>query len=622
MRSLFLRLSIALLLSLSTLAITLWWYDLTLPKTKNIATGKPIAFVGSIVNDVLKRPADRLLWQKAETNEPLFNGEAIRTPADANAKILFEGSGRILDIEPGSLIVLQRSEGQIALELMEGAIQVAKNQNAETNSTALVLKSESGQIDLSQASASLSKNAKTGLSLEVLEGTASVKTKDGKNQVIKTGESGQINQSGYDIKQQQIKLGKPAKLVEITDALEPVEFDWSGAPEKSTVGLWIGTKRSNMTEILRTQNASAHQELNLNTKYFWKIALYDQQNQIIAESTTATFETRLKISKEQIMASATPVFPKQKTQIPADLFPHPVTFRWTDSVKDSKLTLVLSKSEDLSQPILSRQIVNEKSYNVPLEAGKYFWQLTSVIGSHTKSSPVIEFDVTKSAKLIEQEKRSVQISWSTSENPIRIFYVNDPKIEFSWSYQVTSPQKFNVTSWKVSLKNAATSQTTLHKSAIQKIEIPALSNTGYHAFIQAYDDKDQLVGTSDEREIALTARPLLMSPTVLGESKSPLKANPDGSLQISWQKIPEAKEYELHLLDKDGKIKNKKRYSGTQTFVRNLLPGEYRVRVLAIDQFARASEPLPPKSIIVPEKSGLRAPSSIRTKVQGQRGSQ
>lgn len=621
MRAIFLRLSIALLLSLSTLAVTLWWYDRTLPKTQNTGTGKPIAFVGAIVNDVLKRPADRLLWQKAETNEPLFNGEAIRTPADANAKILFEGSGRVLDIEPGSLIVIQKSEGQIALELMEGAIQVAQNQSQDPNATGLVLKSESGQIDLSKASASLSKNAKTGLSLEVLEGTASVKTKDGKNQVIKTGETGQINQSGYDVKQQQIKLNKPAKIVELSDSLEPVEFSWTGAPEKATVGLWIGTKRTSMSEVLRTQESISHQELNLNTKYYWKIVLYDQQTQVIAESSTATFETRAKISKEQIMASATPLFPKQKTQIPADVLPTAVQFKWTDVVKDSKLSFALSKSADLSQPLVSKQLTNEKSFSVPLDLGKYYWQLTSVVGTHTKSSAVIEFDVVKSPKLLEQEKRSIQISWNSSENPIQLQYVNDPKIEFAWSYQVTSPQKFDVSSWKVTLKNLSTSQNTVHKSTAQRIEIPAAPATSYRAFIQGFDNKDQLVGTSDEREIHLSVRPLLSSPVIIGD-KGSLKANPDGSLQVSWQKVPEAKEYELQLLDKDGKIKNKKRYASTQANMRNLLPGEHRIRVLSIDQYARSSEPLPPKSILVPEKSGLRAPTSIKTKVQGQRGSQ
>lgn len=623
MRALFLRLSISVLLSLLTLVITFWWSNETLPKTKRNSTDKPIAFVGNLVNDVLKRPADRLLWQNAETNEPLFNGEAIRTPADATAKILFEGSGRVLDIEPDSLIVIQKSEGLIALDLMEGSIQVAKNKDTG-NESSLILKSENGQIDLSKATASLSKNKKTGLSLEVLEGTASLNTRDGKKQLIQTGETGRINQSESIIRQNQIKLLKPHKTAEINgQTLEPTEFTWSGAPVNSEVGIWIGTRRSALQEIQKTRSSTAKVELNVNTKYFWKIVVYDSQSKIVGESSIAHFETRLVLGKTQTLAAATATSPKHKSQIQAEQEPQLVKFKWTDVVAGAKTKFVLSHQSDLNPPLHSK-VTTELGLDLQLNPGNYFWQLTTTANqtlangqsiSQTKTSSIFQFEI------VPSQIRNVQISWSTLNNPIHTFYVKEPRMLLSWTYKPLSNLKTNVSSWKVELKNKTTSEVTFHKSLHQNIEIATNPAFEYFGTIQAFDEKERLLGTSEERTLTLSLRPLLISPQLIAETKV-LQANPDGSLPVSWQKIAEAKEYELQLLDAEGKLKNKKRYQNTQTIIKNLFPGEYKIRVLTIDQFSRLSEPLTPRSVLVPAKSGLRAPSSIKAKVQGQRGSE
>lgn len=628
MRALFLRLSVAVLLSLLTLVFTFWWYDQTLPKNTKNTTDKPIAFVGPIVNEVLKRPADRLLWQNAETNEPLFNGEAIRTPADANAKVLFEGSGRVLDIEPGSLIVIQKNEGQIALELMEGSIQVAKNQNAYQNSN-LVLKSENGQIDLSQATASLSKNSKTGLSLEVLEGTASVNTRDGKKQLIKTGEAGQLNQSGVNFKQNQIKLLKPQKFVDINaDTLDPVEFSWSGIPEKTNVGVWLGAKRNQLKEMLQTTDTSTKLELNVNTKYFWKVVVYDHQKQILGESLTSQFETRLDISKNASLENLTPQFPKNKSKVAIDKIPQNISFKWSSNGKDTKIKFVLSKNADLSNPLPTKQPGQEKFLDASVEPGIYFWQISSTktlangqVVSASAPSAIQQVEIIKSEALLEAEKNRVQISWNSVDNPIPVFYLKEPQLSLTWNYKSTTAAKVNVASWKVNLKNKKTMEEVTHQTTSAKLERASEANAEYTATIQAFDSAEKLIGTSEARDLRVLFKPLLNSPQILGD-KGALQANPNGSLNIAWQKINGAKEYEFQLYESDGKLKNKKRYLSPQTSLQNLFPGEYKIRVLTIDEHNRPSEPLAFKSIMVPAKSGLRAPSAIKTKVQGQKGAE
>ena len=174
------RLLFAAVISSSVFAATFLWYRSSENTNKHASDEKPLAYVGKVFEDIQRRPATRLLWQLVNTGEPLYNGEAIRTSEKGEVRIQFADSDRYLDLEPESLIVIKQSEGEIALDLMEGSLFVnAKAGGADDKSPGLVLNSEGGKVDLSQASASLSKGKGNSLDVQVLEGKASLKSKDG-----------------------------------------------------------------------------------------------------------------------------------------------------------------------------------------------------------------------------------------------------------------------------------------------------------------------------------------------------------------------------------------------------------------------------------------------------------
>ncbi len=130
------RLLAAALSSSSVFAVTWYWYQSSdqshiiarKRKKKKKKKKKPLAYVGKVVEDIQRRPASRLLWQLVNTGEALYNGEAIRTSERGEVRIQFVDSDRYLDLEPESLIVIKKSEGEIALDLMEGSLFV----NAKT----------------------------------------------------------------------------------------------------------------------------------------------------------------------------------------------------------------------------------------------------------------------------------------------------------------------------------------------------------------------------------------------------------------------------------------------------------------------------------------------------------
>ncbi|WP_374032328.1 hypothetical protein [Bdellovibrio bacteriovorus] len=75
-----------------------------------------------------------------------------------------------------------------------------------------------------------------------------------------------------------------------------------------------------------------------------------------------------------------------------------------------------------------------------------------------------------------------------------------------------------------------------------------------------------------------------------------------------------AKEYWL-TIRKDGKELKRSKYMQNSTALKNLLPGEYEVELIAVDTYGRNSQAGPARKLLVPDKSNVRAPTLKKIKV-------
>jgi hypothetical protein len=82
-----------------------------------------------------------------------------------------------------------------------------------------------------------------------------------------------------------------------------------------------------------------------------------------------------------------------------------------------------------------------------------------------------------------------------------------------------------------------------------------------------------------------------------------------------WTKIDGAKTYKVILYDNKGIPKREAQFSKTSTTLVNLLPGEHKVEVQAIDVHGRISEKIAPRAVRVPASSGLLSPKIRKMKV-------
>ncbi len=603
------RLSIAAILSGSGFGATLLWYKST--DRSLINSGEiPLAQVGRVSDEVLRRPPTRLLWHSVNTGDSLFNGEAIRTSTLGEVRIQFE-DGRYIDIEPDSLIVLSKAQGEISLDLMEGGLFV--NAKADGAATAgqggLVLNSAQGKVDLSGASASLSKAEGQNLNLQVVEGSATIQSKDGKTKEISSGKSGTLGSTGIQFDSNQLKIITPTpnKATYIDPTKKPeINFQWTGFPKEWKVSAQVGTARRQLKDVatgdLGTEKLSATLSLG---KHYWRLVARDPAtNEIKAESPVYRLE---------VVARSTPTLlaPNANASIEAENFPTSVQFIWQKSEEESQLVLEVAKDAQLKQKVATQNIYSETKFNLDnLSEGTYYWRMSSYFPNVKEpwSGPLQQFKIVKKA---DSKPIPVNVSWD-KVNPQQ-YFIGEPDLKLAWT---AGPQTELVTNWKVTWKEendvggAGQFFETSDKSLATKVSKPGR----YLASVEAFDAKGRLMGKSEQLLLNVEEKPVLPAPQLL-PLEGQIVSRADGRGELTWKDIEGAKEYEMVVLSKDGKEFLKKRFKDNKMTLINLMPGEYTVNLVSIDEFGRASAVPTQRSLLVPDKSNLRAPALKKVKV-------
>lgn len=607
------RLIFAALTSSSVFAATFMWYKYSDQSQNRSSNEKPLAYVGRVVEDIQRRPAARLLWQGVNTGEPLFNGEAVRTSQKGEVRIQFADSERYLDLESESLIVIKKTEGEISLDLMEGSLFVnAKGSEAEAGG--LVLNSANGKVDLSKASASLSKSSGDSVDVRVLEGRASMRGADGKESEITTGSSGLLGATGFQFDRSNLKILKPETVKPLPLVVEnpkPFQFQWQGFPSDSQVSLWVGDTRKNLKEVsTATKNKNELlAPLGLG-RHFWKLVAKNPQGQVIAESSTY---------KAEVVARYGPTIlsPEPNATVPADQLPFDMSFRWQVGEDTASLSLEVWADEALSQKIYSQSLKETDSVTLPaLKAGTYFWRLSSFfVGDETPLTGQIQKFSLKSAAQVRAENKlppvPVNVAFTMPADQSTQYYVESPKVDFSWA----ADKMENVAKWRVQvLSEGQDPKETKPVDLIEnKISTPVQKPGRYIASIQAFDKDGQLVGSQSSQAIVVAPLPFLKSPQFMPLDGA-LLASMDGRTKLTWENISGAKEYWL-TIKKNGKELRRSKYGTTSTALKNLLPGEYEVEISAVDHYGRNSEKSESRKLIVPDKSDVKAPTLKKIKV-------
>ncbi|MGZ3746447.1 MAG: hypothetical protein ACXWRE_03790, partial [Pseudobdellovibrionaceae bacterium] len=543
--------------------------------------------------------------------------ERVDAAEKGEVRIQFADSNRYLDLESGSLIVIQQNKGEIALDLMEGSLFVAAaKEGAESEGTALVLNSASGKVDLSKASANLSKSNNNQMEIQVLGGSASIKDKNGKDKTLSSGSLGGLGPKDSSFDKASLQILSPAlgKIAYVDpDDKENLNFKWKGFPEGLKVSLYTGLNRKDLKES-STVNASGENTLKTSLplgKPYWKLVAKDPlTHKVVAESSIYRTEV-------QARYAPTVIFPLANAKIPVNKAPFDMSFKWQKGDETSHVVLEVAKDPALKQKVAVKNFTTEEAFTLPaLTEGEYYWRMSSYFEGSEKPmmGKIQKFAVTLASNKPEEKPVQpvpLEISWTVPEDKIQ-FYLEKPTLGLSWS----ANRPAEIVSWRLKYYEEGE-----EPSKFQILEVkgtkaePTVEKPGrYIASLEAIDKEGQVIGTSPSRKIAIALLPLLPPPKLL-PLEGNLVAQGDGRTELQWEKLEGVKEYLLTISNKDGKEIKSLKYTTTQTALKNLMPGEYQLKLTAVDQHGRNSEGGTTRKLIVPDKSNLKAPALKKIKV-------
>lgn len=616
MRSQWKRLVLAAGLSLGCGVATMLWYYGTAKKISN--SGEvPLAQVATVGDEVLRRPATRLLWEQVNTGDNLYNGETIRTSALGELRIQFE-DGRYIDLEPDSLIVLQKMKGEISLDLMEGSLFV----NAKSGEPAagakgeaapgLVLNSKNGKVDLNGSSASLSKGNGDRVNMQVLEGKAKVRGSDGREKEIGIGSTSSIGDTGLQMENTNLVILEPApnKTLYIDpDQENPILFKWRGYPAAWNVAVMAGATRKDLHEIAQTAKPGDSQILTKLPigKHWWRLVAKDPAT---GKTMNESQVTRLDV---QARYAPTVIFPLADAEIPMEKSPYDLTFKWQQAEEVSKVQLEVSQNPSLKPLLANKAFKDADHLTLPaLKEGTYYWRMSSFFegADHPVVGKVQKFALVKH---LSPKKDPVQISWAIPADQMIQNFGSDPKIDLSWK---PKNRKEDIAGYYVRLSNENDKTTEPQKIESRDTHLNAkIPRAGrYIASVDAYDKDGTIIGSSEPVTIAANEVPALGAPTLLPPT-GVLQTRMDGRTEVHWEELPGAASYQLTIIDQTGKELAKKSYTTNTANLKNLMPGQYTVHLEAVDAFGRPGKEGTARTLVVPDSSGLQAPKMKKIKV-------
>lgn len=367
------RIAVSLVLSIAgALATHLWFLNANGNLDIEI-DGRPVARLLSVNSDVQKKPLQRLIWQDVGENEILHHGDQLKTGDLASAKVEFFESDAVIDLEPGSLITIERTNDKVAIDFLEGHLFLV----SEGKGTGLELKS-GGQI--------------------VKDASGAIAAADPAN-----GETSTTTTSLPSVPV--IAVISPSANAEFhvdPENVQPIEWKWvSGLPANLEIDLEIGKSRSSLVKVSEGIQR-LEQGLSLNLKpgdYYWKLIARDPSTEPInsgSRSSTKIFRLKVHPKRPPILTG-----PAANSVLKAEGLGKGILFEWSNPAQLKNLVLEVARSADLKESKKLLDVSSQLRRNVrELATGTYYWRVTGYMGQDRLpvSSAISKFEVKNDAE--------------------------------------------------------------------------------------------------------------------------------------------------------------------------------------------------------------------------------
>ncbi len=356
----------------ASFSLYLFWQDFNMVMSR--LNEKPIATVTWKKKASQRKFSDRLIWDRLQQNADIYNGDTIRTAADAETTITFTDS--VIELAGSTIIQVKVDEyGAASVDLSGGTLSATAG-----NSGTLQLKSGNVTVDLERGSSISAVTAAGGgqtdsmLQLQVTQGNAIISDGEGIHSVQQGG-AVNVTQSGQ-VQSRMITVTEPktqARVLNFSENAYPVRFSWgtNNLPANATVMLEVAYDKK-FTDIHEQVSTSGLRNMTVTCNpgiHYWRIYATDN-GQIIQDSIT---EGRLNILSAP---APTAIVPEQedrfyyRTKLPS------LRFMWKGNEHAARYLFEVANNSDMRNPIIQQNCTMPSSIVSTLGAGRWYWRVT------------------------------------------------------------------------------------------------------------------------------------------------------------------------------------------------------------------------------------------------------
>lgn len=426
-----------------------------------------MARVLTVVNDVKKQDGGKLLWKPVRKGDLLYLGEKLKTSTLSNSKIEFLENGATIDVEQETLIIVNKNQKNLSLQVVEGSLFVVSNKNLPELSVTTGNKDENAvNVKDGEFSYSVSKDGKANV--EILKGSA-----DPKN----TTTTQIVN------KFKDMKPGYGESVFIDNKSEDGTVFQWTPLTKEYDISLELGENRNNLQKQdnlqIDLENGLIKIKPMIGT-FYWRLMAQNKENQDDKFASNT-----LKVTFKQKVAP-TPIYPVSNDLVQLKKKGDSLEFKWSLFHNYESIVLEVFKENDPT-PIVSEQVTTQTFFNTDKinTPGNYSWKLTgkvpnsqSPLKSTTQSFKVYIGDDLQSPIALTPEDRSVIYSQNKSTSSAK-------NVTLAWKNVKEAVQ------YLVTIRNHA-NQAREFKVPVEEFTIPSLASGNYTWSVQSINAQNEL----------------------------------------------------------------------------------------------------------------------------------
>lgn len=514
-----------------------------------------------------RKGEDSELWNSLSSGDPLFAGDSLRTGEDGTIRIQFGNSGKIIDVEPDSLLVLKMNEGKVNLSVLDGNLFV-KNEGkigeAGADETEIVIAGKDGKLLESSA-------------VEAALARAPIQVR-------------------FPTTEDELSLNP--------DNPEPVVFRWTNRQPGARIEVRAGPKRREMTTVAKLAPGTESARVPVQPGFlYWQIVTKEADGKDAFATPIVRHEVRSRFAPS-------PVFPADKGLVRLKRPGDAVELKWFKPAEYSAVAVEVFADAGLRKSVYSETFDKADSHRMgALAPGTYWWRLKGLLkeGQPPVTGTVVSFVVD------ERRNLRIPIEWDAETETVQK-YVDQPILNLSWKAGpagLARSYRVRVAAEGESL-DAAVPQIVSDAHWSAKVAKPGR----YVASVEALDDEAEKIGSAGPRRFEVRPQPLLPRIRLDSGGDDVLRTDGDGTIRIAWGRVDGARSYRLSLSTKDGRIVQQEELIDAEREIKELLPGTYELTVVAVDEYGRAGEAGTPYTVVVPESAALESPRIRRVEVE------